>query len=175
MRRSQGGKYARFVRLFDRYELLLPVHRLLFWLLSVAGVIHVGLVLGHEPGFYSVAYLIGGAAESGMARLLLLGRRWRRWTGVVLAASLLAYTVSSFSGEPPDQVGLVTKLLEIAALWIVVSAPVDRRWRRVAGSTSMLALSVLVVLGAWGRRFQRSRGKPSPRRSLTAGNTDSGR
>ncbi len=46
VRRSQGGKYARFARLFNRYELLLPVHRLLFWLLSVAGVIHVGLVLG---------------------------------------------------------------------------------------------------------------------------------
>ena len=135
------------------YEALAPVHRFFFWLVGVAGAVHLGLVFGHEPGAYSIAYLVGAGAELWLVRRLLLGRRWRGRAAIVLGGLLLAYAASNISGEPPDQVGLATKLLEITALWIVVTAPAERRLRRLAGSAAMLSVSVVVAIGGWAGAF----------------------
>ena len=151
--RSARRDESRFAAVDARYRALTPVLRLLFWLLAVAAVVHAGLVFGHEPGFYTVAYATGAAAECWVALRLLNGSPWRGRTAIVLIGSLLAFSVSNFSGEPPDEVGIATKLVEIAALWIVVTAPFERRWRRAAGSGAMLVLSLVVFIGAWAGAF----------------------
>ena len=148
--RNGGSRSAAYV---GGYRELPAAHRFLFWLIAVAGTIHLGLVFGHEPGGYTIAYLIGAAAELWVARRLLLGRRWRGRVAAVLGGSLLAYIASNFSGEPPDQVGLATKLVEITALWIVVTAPTQRKLRRLTGSAAMLFVSVLVAVAAWAGAF----------------------
>ena len=151
--RSARRDESRFAAVDARYRALTPVLRLLFWLLAVAAVVHAGLVFGHEPGFYTVAYATGAAAECWVALRLLNGSPWRGRTAIVLIGSLLAFSVSNFSGEPPDEVGIATKLVEIAALWIVVTAPFERRWRRAAGSGAMLVLSLVVFIGTWAGAF----------------------
>ncbi len=153
VRRSVRKGGTRFATYVDGYRELGVVHQFWFWLMAVAGTIHLGLVFGHEPGGYTIAYLVGAVAEFWVARRLLLGRRWRGRAAAVLGASLLAYVVSNLSGEPPDQVGLATKLIEITALWVVVTAPTKRRLRRLVGSSAMLLLSVLVATAAWVGAF----------------------
>ena len=148
--RTGGRRSSKYVA---EYQALAPMHRLLFWLISAAGIVHVGLVFGHEPGAYSAAFLVGALAELWVVRRLLSGGPWRGRRAIVLSASLLAYFVSNASGEPPDQVGLATKLIEITALWIVVSAPADRRLRRLVGSGAMILVFVLLGVGAWVGAF----------------------
>ena len=148
--RKGGSRSAAYVA---GYEALPAAHRFLFWLLVVAGTVHFGLVLGHELGGYSIAYLIGAVTELWVARRLLFGRRWRGWAAAVLGGSLFAYMASNVSGEPPDQLGLATKLVEITALWIVVTAPAQRRLRRLSGSGAMLLVIVVVAIAAWVGAF----------------------
>ncbi len=119
------------------------------WLIATSGAIHLGLVVGHEPYFLSGLWLVGGVAMLAVTRRLLLGRRWRRWAALVLLGSILGYAVSSVAGEPPDQVGLATKLVELTALGMVLTAPRERRWRRLAASTATVSLIVVTGLAAW--------------------------
>ena len=151
--RSTRNGRPLFAGYVEGYQALPSVRRLLFWLVATAGTIHLGLVLGHEPGLYSAAYLVGAVAELWLARGVLTGRYRRRWAAIVLVGALLAYVGSNLAGEPPDQLGLATKLAEITALWIVVSAPSDRRFRRLAGSGAMVVATTVVGIAAWAGAF----------------------
>ena len=85
-----------------------------------------------------------------MARPLLLG-------------SIGAYWVSAIGGEPPDQVGLATKLGEILALAIVLRPAPSRRWRKlrsIAGSVAIGLLVVLTATSSWVGAFRASAAEP---------------
>ena len=87
----------------------------------------------------------------------MLGRSWRLAAGAVLIASVVAYWVSLVAGHPPDQLGLVTKLVELAALAVVLRP--ERRsaaWRSLAGSTVTVSLVVLTGIVAWAGAFMAS-------------------
>lgn len=135
------------------YRKLPLIHRFLVWLLLITGSAHLGLVLGHEFGWYSVGYGAIGGAQLAVARRLIRRRRWRRYTAAILMVSLLAYAVSSMSGEAPDQLGLATKLLELAALAVVLAPQRDSRMRRLGASTATVTFSVVVAIGAWAGAF----------------------
>ncbi len=128
---------------------LAPEHRFLAWLLTASAVIHLGLTLGHEPSGLTLLYAIAGVAFARVARRLVAGRPWRRWTRLILVGSLLGYAVSSMAGGSPDQVGMSTKLIELTALAIAATPLRPGRWRRLAASTGTVLAVAVVGIGAW--------------------------
>lgn len=128
----------------------LPAHlRLLCWLLLTTAAVHLGLILGgHRPALQLV-FVLDSAALLAVTRRLLLGGRWRRPAAALLAASILAYAVVSVQSEAPDQVGMATKLVEIAALAIVLRPRRSTRLRQALASTATVTLVVLTGLAGW--------------------------
>jgi len=143
----------RAVRLRARYRALVATHRLAFWLLALAGVVHLALVVSHEPSAYALGYAGLGLAELAVARRLLLGRSWRSWAAMVTGGSLLAYAVSGVAGSPPDQLGLATKLVELVTFAIVVTPVSGGRLRRLASSASVVGVTLVVAVAAWAGAF----------------------
>lgn len=132
-----------------RYHALSLPHRLLVWLLATTAAVHVGLCFtGHHPWLVP-AFLAQAAGALLAARRLLLGRRWRRLATVVLAGSIVAYLVSALSLEAPDQVGMATKLVEIAALAITLTPARRTRLRRAAATAATMLAVAVVGVGGW--------------------------
>lgn len=173
--RRRAPSREQFAKWIDQYRSLDVLKRLLFWLLAISVAVHAGLVLGHEPSGYTVLYLVDTVALGLVARRLMAGLSWRLWAGLVLGGSILGYAISGMAGEPPDQVGLATKLVELAAIAIVLVPTSDRRLRRVLASTSVVVLTIVVGIGAWAGAFQSGDGghhlgeTPTPGVLLPAG------
>lgn len=145
-------------RLVGPYDTLNTVNRFLFWMLLVAGTIHIALLPGHEPSMWSVGYVLVGAAELYLARQVWNETLKERRAKLVLWASLLGYTVTGLAGVVPDQVGIGTKLVEIAALATLMQpALTDEKPRgrvRISlATTGLVATVVLVGFGAWVGAF----------------------
>jgi hypothetical protein len=125
------------------------------WLLGISGAVHLALPLGHYDGpLLTAAFLGSGAAYVWLAIRALEGRTWRLWSGLLLAATLVAYlVVSGTGGEEPDQVGIATALVELAALGLCLVARREpgrrRRWRRFVGSSATVALTFVVGTVVW--------------------------
>lgn len=157
-----------------RYRALPLTHRFLVWLLAVSAAIHVGLVLGHEPSFYSVLYAADAALLIWITYRLLWGTRWRRWAALVLLGSIVGYAVSAIAGEPPDQVGMATKLVELTALAIVLRPASHRGGRTLLASTAIIVLFVFTAFAAWIGAFSSGGGHhlgevPGPGSLIPAG------
>jgi hypothetical protein len=148
-----GRGVERAVSIRTRYRALAPTLRLTFWLLAVAGTIHLAVVFSHEPGPYTIGYAALGFAELEAARRLLSGKTWRLWTGVVLAGSILAYSVDGMAGSPPDQLGLATKLVELTALAVVLTPARPGRARRLASAGAVTLTALVIAVGAWAGAF----------------------
>ncbi len=141
------------LRLVRGYQALPSSRRFLVWMLALTASIHAGLVVGHEPSFESLLFLADAVALFAVGRALVVGARWRLPAAIVLPASILAYAVASFGGSAPDQVGLATKLVELAALTIVLTPQRDRRLRRLAGSVAIVSLVLVTGMSAWAGAF----------------------
>ncbi len=151
-RLARSGRPAA-VRWTDAYRSLPPTQRMLAWLLGASGAIHAGLVLGHEPSGYSVLYLADAVLMFWLTWRLLDGKPWRRWARLILTASILGYAFTLLGGEPPDQLGLLTKLIEVAALVIAMTPASDRPLRRFWASTATVTVMVFLGVAAWGGAF----------------------
>ncbi len=149
LRRTARRGGPRSVALVGAYRQLSPVHRFLAWLLLTSSAIHAGLVLGHEASFYTVLYLSDALALFIVGRRLINGQNWRRWARLVLFASILGYAFASFAGEPPDQLGMATKLIELTALGIALTPTKPGRVRRLVGSTATVLVVVITGLAGW--------------------------
>jgi hypothetical protein len=124
------------------------------WLLTTSASVHAGLVVGHEWTLLTLGYAAYAGSLALVVRRLVLGRSWRLAAAFVLVAGILAYLVSLVNGHPPDQLGLATKLVELAALALVIRPERDRApWRRLAGSTAIVTLVVLTGLAGWTGAF----------------------
>ena len=153
---ERGQRWATpFVADYRRLPLL---RRFVAWLLLIAGVAHIGLMFGHELSGYTAGYAVLGAAQLEIARRLIRRRRWRRYAALVLGVSLIAYAVSSMAGQAPDQLGLTTKLIELAALAVVLAPQGDHRWRRFGASTATVTFAIVVAIGAWVGAFGEGEG-----------------
>ncbi len=171
-RARRGSSWA--VNWVEGYRRLPKVHRLLAWLLALSAAIHFALVLGHEPSTYTVLYLVGTAAFTWVLFKLVRGRPWRRWTRLVLLGSIGAYAISAFGGEPPDQVAMTTKLIELTALAIAMTPAPGRRTRQVLANAAVISLFVITAASAWVGAFSSGGGHhlgdvPSPGVLLPAG------
>jgi hypothetical protein len=124
-------------------------------LLGVAAVVHLALPLGHFDGpLLTIGFLGSGTAYAWLALRAREGRRWRVPAALLIVATLVAYlSVVGAGGEEPDQVGIATALVELAALGLALVPPRaphrPRRLRRVAGSAATLAAAMLVGAIVW--------------------------
>jgi hypothetical protein len=75
---------------------------------------------------------------------------------LILAGSIGAYWLANLEGEPPDQVGMATKLVELTALTIVIRPMSGRRIRGFAASTVTVMLVVVTATAAWVGAFRAS-------------------
>lgn len=139
--------------------LRLPVlYRLEAWLLAITAVVHLGLVFTHDEPLLELLFVADAAWFLAVLRRLLLGRTWRRSAAVVLALTIGAYWLAVLGGEPPDQVGLLTKLVELAALAIVLWPTSVARWRAF-GSTAVIVVLVFgTSLTTWIGAFRAAGG-----------------
>ncbi|HVD92307.1 MAG TPA: hypothetical protein VNC21_08495 [Vicinamibacterales bacterium] len=144
--------------------ILAPVQWLLAALLAGSAAIHIGLVIGNDHGLgISALFMVDGILLAVIARRVLRGSRAGRLGVAVLVGSIVAYWLSTLGGEPPDQVGLATKLGEILALAIVVRPGPSRRPRRmrsVAGGVAIALLVICTAASSWIGAFRAAAAAP---------------
>ena len=126
-------------------------------LMAVTGVVHLALIPDHlatDP-FTSVLFLINGVAFLTLA-VAVEWRWWRSSSAALLVATILGYLFYvDFRLEGPDQVGLATKVVELAALGMVL-VPVpnekparDRPWYWALLASGLPALMLVSGTGVW--------------------------
>jgi hypothetical protein len=132
-----------------------PVRVWVAWLMGISAAVHLALPLGHFDGLLLTLGFVGsGAAYAWLALRAWEGRSYRLWSSLLVVATLIAYLVVLGSGEEePDQVGIATALVELAALGlclIPLRGPVKaKRFKRFAGSSAMISATFVVGVAIW--------------------------
>lgn len=148
-----AARYVPFAaRLLAGYQARPPLHRLAAWLLAATAVLHLTLV-GHHDGVLGILMIVDGVLLGLTTLLLLTGRRWRPLAGALLVGSLIAWAGVTIAGSAPDQVGMVTKLIELAALAIVLTPVSGARIRGAMAALTMVLAVILVDAAAWMGAF----------------------
>lgn len=138
---------------------LAPMDRLLLGLLAASAAIHIGLAVGHVGygGGTRLAFLADAVLLALIARRVARGPSAGKLGVLVLVGSILAYWASALGGEPPDQLGLATKLAEILALAIIVRPRPGGSWPRAAFADAAVALLVVgTAASSWIGAFRAS-------------------
>jgi hypothetical protein len=147
-----------------RFSHLAAVDQLLVVLLAASAAVHAGLVVGDaHAGGTRLLFLVDAVLLAYVARRVARGSSAGRLGILVLVGSIGAYWVSAFGGDPSDQLGSVTKLIEIAALAIVLRPAADERRRALrsfAGSTAIVLLVVATAASSWVGAFRASAAEP---------------
>jgi hypothetical protein len=122
----------------------------------MAGAIHLGLIYSHlnEP-VTAVLFLMNGTAYLVLSAAFTW-RWWRLASSALLVATMLGYLVFiALRFDTPDQVALVTKLIELTALGLILvpvrgeSRPRDRAWYWAALAAGLPLLTVLSATAVW--------------------------
>ena len=123
-------------------------------LLLISGAAHAGLAWGSTGG-WPVLFAASAAMAAIVALRIVDGKTWRRWTGLLLAGSLVGYWIELIGGHPADQIGITVKALEVFALYLVLSPiPTNRRrFRQGAATTGLVLISVLNATAVWAGAF----------------------
>ncbi|HEV2250278.1 MAG TPA: hypothetical protein VGT60_07215 [Candidatus Limnocylindria bacterium] len=142
---------------------LAPIDRLLVGLLLGSAAVHAGLVIGNDHGpAVGLLFIVDAALLAAIARRVLRGSRPGRLGGAVLVGSVVAYWLA-MANEPPDQLGLVTKLAELLAL-AIVARPLPgarpRRLRSLAGGVGLCLLVVGTAASSWAGGFRAAAAEP---------------
>ena len=144
MMRARRGRPS---GLLSRYRRLDLGDRVVWWGLTISGVIHSGLVFGHEPGWTTLGYAVLGAAQLTAAWRLLRSQSWRRLAKWALLSSVIGYGIAGLAGWVPDQVGTATKLVEIGT-FTMMRRPLTLG-KRARTSFAIVGLAVFVAFGSW--------------------------
>ncbi|MDQ2943955.1 MAG: hypothetical protein M3R21_09855, partial [Candidatus Dormibacteraeota bacterium] len=119
-------------------------------LMAVSGAVHLALIGAHLDQPITALLFLGNGISYITLSLAFTWRWWRPASASLLVATLLGYLAFKAVGlESPDQVGVATKVLELAALGLVlVPAPGERgRPRRALRWASLsIALPLLTVI-----------------------------
>ncbi len=136
-------------------------------LLAVSCAVHLALPLGHHDSpLLTVGFLGSGIAYGWLALRAREGKRWRLGTVLLVVATLVGYlVVVGAAGEEPDQVGIATALVELAALgFALVPLRTPARPRRAArfwGSAGTVTAVVVVGAVIWVGSFLAHRANPA--------------
>jgi hypothetical protein len=119
-------------------------------LMAMSGAIHLGLVLTHLNETITAAlFLINGLAYIALSQMYTW-RWWRPASAALIAATLLGYLGYIVLGfDSPDQVAVVTKLLELTALGLVlvpVRAEAGKPRRAIRWSALGVTIPLLTIL-----------------------------
>jgi hypothetical protein len=138
-------------RLVDGYGALAGRERVITWLMLATAAIHLGLAVDpeHAGTGLRVAFVAQAVLLAIVVARLALGRSWRRPAVAVLAGSVVAYWMAMVGGEAPDQLGLATKLVEIAAIALIIRPAPGRPVRGLLVSALVISLVVLTDVAAW--------------------------
>ena len=124
-------------------------------LMAVSGGIHLALIPHHlntDP-LTSVLFLFNGVAFFALAAAV----RWRWWragSGLLIVVTVLGYLFYiAMRRESPDQVGIITKVIELVALGMIL-VPVrgiraHRAWRWTLLGAGLPVLAVLTTSVVW--------------------------
>ena len=125
-------------------------------LLLISGAAHAGLA-GVSTGGWRVLFAASAAMAAIVALRIVDGKTWRRWTGLLLAGSLIGYWIELIGGHPADQIGITVKAIEVFALYLVLSpSPAKagrRRFRQAAATAGLVLISVLNATAVWAGAF----------------------
>lgn len=138
----------RGLRITAPFRDLRPRDRVIAASLAFSALVHAGLALGHEPGAWTLAY--GGA--TGLATWALRGvmrHGAQRRTGLVLVALLGGWVVTGMTGTTPDQLTMVTKLVELTGLLALLTFEPRRGGKAMLRTTAGIAAFVVVAFGSW--------------------------
>ena len=127
--------------------------RLIAVLLAATGLIHLGLVPGHlaEAPSTAALFLVNGVMFGALSVATLCWRRWRPAAAVLLLVTIVAYGVYVAAGwETVDDLGAVTKLIELFALGLVVLPRRRGAFRWTAATGSLLLMTLAVSFLTWG-------------------------
>ncbi len=133
-----------------RYRALPSNFRLLVWLLVASAAANLGMALGRLTSPVWLWLVIVSGAEVFVAWRLLMGRRWRVATSVVLIVALSVNLGLAVAGVTLDQVGLVTALAEATALAVVMRSVKGGKFRRFAASLTVVGAIGFTALAGWG-------------------------
>jgi hypothetical protein len=140
------------------------VDQLLVLLLAASAAVHAGLAIGDTHGGGTrLLFLADAALLAFVARRVARGSSAGRLGILVLLGSIGAYWASAWGGQPSDQLGSLTKLIEIAALAIVLgpaSGERRRTLRSFAGSSAIVLLVVATAASSWVGAFRASAAEP---------------
>jgi hypothetical protein len=124
-------------------------------LLMDSAVIHVALPIGHhDDPTLTVLFLLSAVAYGWLGWFALVGRRYKTASALLIAATLIAYIdVVATGGEGADQVGIVTALLELAALGICLTPSRARGPRMAFGGIAFVTCVVVSGVAIWATSF----------------------
>ena len=136
-------------------------------LMSISGAVHLALIPHHltSDPLTSLLFLVNGFAFLGLAASFTW-RWWRLASSALIVATVLGYLLYAVAGfEGVDQVGVATKLIELAALGFVLvpvrgeRMPRDRAWYWATLATGLPLLTLLTGTTVWAADFK----YPDPR------------
>ena len=146
-------------RFLARYRAAPGMVRAAALLMAISAGIHLGLAFGHRgvQPITSLLFVVNAVAFTWLAAQAFSGRPWwRRASATLLGLTIAAYLVFVVAGvEGPDQVGIATKLLETAALGLVLvpsraEGPAPRHVLRWAGAAiGVPAVTLVVGVTVW--------------------------
>jgi len=163
LRAAAGGGAPLAGRLVRGYEGASLATRTVVVLMLVTAAVHLGLAFGHgtEAPDSARLFVANGLAFIIVAVLAVSVRWWRPLAAVLLLATILAYLAHLLgSREAPDQVGIATKLVELAALGLVlIPQRTALPWRRrrlrwTVASTAVVSLMVATGAITWIDAFR---------------------
>jgi hypothetical protein len=115
-------------------------------LMAMAGAIHLGLVSTHlgEP-VTAVLFVLNGLSYIGLS-FAYTWRWWRPASASLIVMTLVGYLIYvAFGFDSPDQVAIATKLIELAALGLVL-VPVPGESGRPHRTVRWISLGVAIPL-----------------------------
>jgi hypothetical protein len=127
--------------------------RLVALLLAATSLIHLGLVPGHLAAapWTAVLFAMNGAVFGALSVATLSWRWWRPAAALLLVVTIVAYGVYVAAGwESVDDLGAVTKLIELFALGLVLLPRRSGAVRWSAATGSLLLTTLLVSFLTWG-------------------------
>lgn len=128
---------------------LRPLEHPIASLLAISAAAHAGLVPWHLDSPLGPLFALDAVALAVLARRAFAGTLQRRHGLVLVVLNLIAYVVAAFAGDAPDQVTILTKLAELAALVLLLEQRPRRR-------NVPLAVGAVLATGmaAWVGAFQ---------------------
>lgn len=130
------------------YDALPGDERALMWALSIDGALHI-LLAGHRPEL-----AVFGLAEVFLVWRAVKGATVRIRSGLLAGVGLVVFALQSLGGTAPDQLALISKLLELSILVLALAGWASTTRRRWAQSALTTGVALVVATAGWAGAMQ---------------------